>query len=105
MNAMEKINVINNKEKQRFELDLGTDVAYMEYRFQNNTKVLMHTYVPEKYRGKGNAQKFIQQVLDDQRKAKSQVMVNCAAVTRFIREHPEYNDLVAKFRPAVLSKR
>lgn len=105
MSAMEKVNVVNNKEKQRFELDLGTDVAYMEYRFQNNTKVLMHTYVPEKYRGKGNAQRFIQQVLDDQRKAKTQVMVNCAAVTRFIREHPEYNDLVAKFRPAVLSKR
>ena len=102
---MEKVIVTNNKEKQRFELDLGTDVAYMEYRFQNNTRVLMHTYVPEKYRGKGNALKFIQQVLDEQRKAKTQVMVNCAAVSRFIKEHPEYSDLVAKFRPAVLSKR
>lgn len=105
MNTMEKVNVVNNKEKQRFELDLGTDIAYMEYRIQNDLKVLMHTYVPEKYRGKGNALKFIQQVLDDQRKAKKQVMVNCAAVSRFIKEHPEYNDLVAKFRPAVLSKR
>ena len=38
MSAMEKINVVNNKEKQRFELDLGTDVAYMEYRFQNTLK-------------------------------------------------------------------
>ena len=102
---MEKTNIINNKEKHRFEMDLGTDMAYMEYRFQNGTKVLMHTYIPEKYRGKGNAQKFIQQVLDTQRKAKTQVMVNCAAVSRFIKEHPEYNDLVVKFRPAVLSKR
>ena len=102
---MEKVNVVNNKEKQRFELDLGTDIAYMEYRFQNDLKVLMHTYVPEKYRGKGNALKFIQQVLDDQRKAKKQVMVNCAAVSRFIKEHPEYSDLVAKFKPATLSKR
>jgi predicted GNAT family acetyltransferase len=102
---MEKVNVTNNKEKQRFELNLGTDIAYMEYRYQNNTKVLMHTYVPEKYRGKGNAVKFIQQVLDNERKAKSSVMVNCAAVSRFIKEHPEYNDLVAKFRPAVASKR
>lgn len=105
MTSMEKINVINNKEKQRFELNLGTDIAYMEYRVQNNTKVLMHTWVPEKYRGKGNALKFIQQVLDDQRKAKAQVMVNCAAVSRFIKEHPEYNDLVTRFKPAVLSKR
>lgn len=102
---MEKINVVNNKDKQRFELNLGTDVAYMEYRFQNDTKVLMHTYVPEKYRGKGNALKFIQQVLDDIRKAKTQVMVNCAAVSRFLKEHPEYNDLVIRFKPAVLSKR
>jgi predicted GNAT family acetyltransferase len=102
---MEKVNVTNNKEKQRFELNLGTDIAYMEYRYQNNTKVLMHTYVPEKYRGKGNAVKFIQQVLDNERKAKSSVMVNCAAVSRFIKEHPEYNDLVAKFRPAVAGKR
>jgi predicted GNAT family acetyltransferase len=102
---MDKLTVVNNKEKQRFELNLGTDIAYMEYRFQNNTKVLMHTYVPEKYRGKGNALKFIQQVLDDQRKAKAPVMVNCAAVARFIKEHPEYNDLVTKFKPVVLSKR
>ena len=102
---MDKINIVNNKEKQRFEFNLGTDIAYMEYRFQNNVKVLMHTYVPEKYRGKGNAIKFIQQVLDDQRKAKSTVMVNCAAVSRFIKEHPEYADLVVKFRPAVLTKR
>lgn len=102
---MEKTKVINNKDKHRFEMDLGTDIAYMEYRFQNDKKVLMHTYIPEKYRGKGNAQRFIQQVLDDLRKAKTQVMVNCAAVSRFIKEHPEYNDLVVKFRPAVLSKR
>lgn len=102
---MDKVNIVNNKEKQRFELNLGTDIAYMEYRFQNNIKVLMHTYVPEKYRGKGNALKFIQQVLDDQRKAKTKVMVNCAAVSRFIKEHPEYNDLVEKFRPVILSKK
>lgn len=100
---MEKL--VNNKDKQRYELNLGTDIAYMEYRFQNDTKVLMHTYVPEKYRGKGNALKFIQQVLDDIRKSKSQVMVNCAAVSRFVKEHPEYNDLVVRFRPAVLSRR
>ena len=105
MSRMEKINVINNKEKQRFELNLGTDIAYMEYRFQNDTKVLMHTYVPEKYRGKGNAIRFIQQVLDDQRKAKAQVMVNCASVSRFLKDHPEYNDLITRFKPAVLSKR
>ena len=65
---------------RRFEVNLGTDIAYMEYRFQGGTKVLMRTYVPEKYRGKGNAAKLIQQVLDDLRKAKVQVMVNCAAV-------------------------
>lgn len=102
---MDKVTVVNNKDKQRFELNLGTDIAYMEYRFQNNVKVLMHTYVPEKYRGKGNALKFIQQVLDDLRKAKTKVMVNCAAVSRFIKEHPEYNDLVVKFKPVILSKK
>lgn len=105
MVVMDKIIVVNNKEKQRFELNLGTDIAYMEYRFQNDIKVLMRTYVPEKYRGKGNALKFIQQVLDDQRKAKNKVMVNCPAVSRFIKEHPEYSDLVVRFKPAVLSKR
>jgi len=101
---METFNVINNKDKHRFEVNLGTDIAYMEYRFQGNTKVLMRTYVPEKYRGKGNAAKFIQHVLDDLLKAKKQVMVNCVAVSRFIREHPEYNDVVVRFRPAALQK-
>lgn len=102
---MEQFKVIDNKEKHRYEVDLGTDIAYMEYRFQNKTKVLMHTYVPEKYRGKGNAAKFIQQVLENHRNAKSQVMVNCAAVSRFLREHPEYNDVVVRFRPATLAQK
>ncbi len=102
---MEKTNLVNNKEKQRFEFNLGTDIAYMEYRYQNDIKVLMHTYIPEKYRGKGNALKFIQMVLDNERKSKNSVMVHCAAVSRFIKEHPEYNDLVARFRPATLTKR
>ncbi|SRR5690606_32180487 len=101
---MEKFNVVNNKDKHRFEVNLGTDIAYMEYRFQAGTKVLMRTYVPEKYRGKGNAAKFIQQVLDDILKSKKQVMVNCAAVARFIKEHPEYNDAVVRFRPVLQNR-
>ncbi len=101
---MENFKVINNKEKHRFEVNLGTDIAYMEYRFQSGTQVLMHTYVPEKYRGKGNAAKFIQEVLDIVRKSRKQVMVNCAAVSRFIKINPDYNDVVVRFRPAILQK-
>lgn len=103
--VMEKTNVVHNKEKQRFELNLGTDIAYMEYRLQNNTRVLMYTFIPEKYRGKGNASRFIQEVLDIHRKAKTQVMVNCASVARFIKENPDYNDVVVRFRPVIPGKK
>lgn len=101
---MENFNIVNHKDKRRFEVNLGTEIAYMEYRFQAGTKVLMHTYIPEKYRGKGNAARLIQQVLDDLRKAKTQVMVNCAVVSRFLKEHPEYNDVIVRFRPAAIAK-
>src|SRR5690606_6501450 len=101
---MEKFKIIDNSQKNRFEANLKTDVAYLEYRYQQDTRVLMHTYIPEQYRGKGNAAKLIQEVLDLIRDAGEQVMVNCASVTRFLRDNPEYNDVVKKFRPIIRSQ-
>lgn len=101
---MENLNITDNRQKNRFEVDFGDDLAYLEYRYQHDTRVLLHTYVPEQYRGKGNAAKLIQQVLDDIRETKEQVMVNCPSVTRFLRVNPEYNDVVKKFRPVVRTK-
>jgi len=101
---MEKFKIIDNSQKNRFEANLGADVAYLEYRYQQDTRVLMHTYIPEQYRGKGNAAKLIQEVLDLIRDAGEQVMVNCASVTRFLRDNPEYNDVVKKFRPIIRSQ-
>jgi|SRR5690606_2984899 predicted GNAT family acetyltransferase len=98
---MEKFNIIDNGQKSRFEVNLGSDTAYMEYRYQQETRVLMHTYIPEQYRGKGNLAKFIQEVLDQIRASNEEVMINCASVTRFLRDNPEYNDVVKKFRPIV----
>lgn len=98
---MEKLNLTDNRQKNRFEAPLGSDIAYLEYRYQHDTRVLMHSYVPEEYRGKGNAARLIRQVLDEIRESDEEIMVNCASVSRFLRENPEYNDVVKKFRPVV----
>lgn len=102
---MEKLTVTENKEKNRFEANLGTDIAYIEYRYQGTTKVLMHTWVPEKYRGKGIAAKLIEEVLDTLQKSKKQVMINCAAVSRFLKDRSEFNDVVVRFRPVIHQQR
>jgi uncharacterized protein len=80
----------------RFELEQEGKIAYLEYTLGGGILVLSHTQVPEGLRGHGMSAKLAQGALDWARENHVRVDVVCDSVAAFIKEHPEYEDLVVK---------
>ena len=91
-----KMDVINNKKLSRFEIALEDgDTARLEYRWLKGNMVLMHTFVPPSGRGKGIGQELVKYVLDYAREQGLKIVVYCPFVAKYMKEHAEYDDLVA----------
>ncbi len=90
------MDVTNNKKQFRFEA-LLPDGEYitLDYRWLKGSMVLMHTLVPVSARGTGLGSAFVQQVLDYVRRHHLKIIVYCSFVAQYIKENPEYGDLVA----------
>jgi predicted GNAT family acetyltransferase len=89
-------NVVDNKEKSRFEIELDGDFAHVDYRWYHEKLAIMHTEVPEANEGKGIAAIMVKHVLDYARKEGLKILVYCPYTAKYIKRHPEYQDLVAK---------
>lgn len=88
--------VINNEQNLRFEIDLGDDKAFLEYRWKNDKMALMHTFVPEQHEGKGIAGLLARTALEYAKSNNIKLIVYCPYVAAFIKKHPEYDVLVEK---------
>ncbi|MFN8344559.1 MAG: GNAT family N-acetyltransferase [Spirosomataceae bacterium] len=88
------MDIVNNLERQRFEIEVEGEFAFLEYRIHEGTMYLMHTFVPDSLRGRGLAQKLAKFALDTIRAEKLPLKIYCPFVTKYIQEHPQYNDLL-----------
>lgn len=80
----------------RFELSRDGQTAYLEYNLTEKILQLIHTEVPEPLRGHGVAFELVQSSLDWAREHQLKVDVICPVVAAYLRQHPEYSDLVLK---------
>jgi len=88
-------NVRDNTARNRFELDAGGAIAFVNYRIDGGTITLLHTETPVELRGRGIASRLIHDVLADIRARGLKMVPRCAFVRDYIGKHPEYRDLVA----------
>lgn len=89
-----KHTVIDNTAEKRYELDLGDDMALIEYVLGKGIVVLTHTEVPPKYEGQGIGKELVLAALEDIRRKGLLVVPQCPFVGAYIRRHPEWMDLV-----------
>jgi predicted GNAT family acetyltransferase len=90
----DEIEVVNNEEARRFEVNLNGKVAMIQYLLTKHMIVFSHTEVPPEFEGKGIAGKMAKVALDYARSAGLEVQPLCPFVAGYIRRHPEYQDLV-----------
>ena len=86
--------VADRPEQNRYELAVDGEVAFLTYRHREDHVVLSHTEVPELFRGRGYGSILAKHALDEARRTGRQVIVKCPFVTAWLKDHPEYDDIV-----------
>ena len=85
----------DNRERSRYEILVDGEVAgFVHYNLRGGRIILVHTEVDDAHAGHGLASILVAGVLDDIRVRGLRIVPVCPFVERFIREHPEYDDLV-----------
>lgn len=86
--------VRDNRTKNRYEADVGDELAVVVYALDGETITFLHTEVPEEAEGKGIASALVRHALDDARARRLVVIPRCPYVTTWIKRHRDYWDLV-----------
>ncbi len=86
----------DNKTAGRYEFDIEGGVAFANYRMAPGVVTVTHTEVPAPLRGRGIGAQLSAAVLDHIRAGGLKVVPRCGYFAGFIREHPEYHDIVAQ---------
>ncbi|MBR0833648.1 N-acetyltransferase [Bradyrhizobium manausense] len=87
--------VRDNKDRSRFELDVGDELAFANYRLTPSAVIITHTETPRALRGRGIASVLINGALDLIRRDGKKVVAGCGFVVDYLDRHPENADLVA----------
>ena len=87
--------VRDNKDRNRFELDVGNELAFANYRLTPSAVIITHTETPRALRGRGIASELIRGALDLIRHDGKKVIAGCGFVVDYLERHPEDADLVA----------
>ena len=92
------MDLIHDRYAKRFRLPLdgGAGEAYIAYAERDsNTLDLQHTVVPPEARGQGAGSRIVGAALDHARAHGLRVVPSCPFVGEYLRDHPEYGDVVA----------
>lgn len=96
MNASAKYPVIMNEATSQFEVQLDDDLAYIDYKWYNEMLILLYIFVPVAYRGKNISTALIQYALEYAKSKDVKIKIFCPYIAKYIRVHPEYQELLVQ---------
>ena len=89
-----ELEITHNTEKHRFEISVEGYLAVLDYMLKGNIIIFTHTGVPPAIGNRGLGSKLVKTGLDYARENGLQVRSLCWFVSKYIRLHPEYQDLL-----------
>lgn len=81
--------------RQRYELAIGDELAFIDYRRDGGVVTVTHAEVPPALRGGGIGGALVAGALELVRERGERVVPLCPFVERYMRRHPEVHDLLA----------
>ena len=93
---MENHQLINNRQKSRYEYHIGELRPHVEYRIKDNVIAITHTRIPSEIQGEGIGSALVKDCLDDIASQGMEVIPLCGFVASYINKHPQYKKLVAE---------
>lgn len=91
---MQPDDVKDQPAQSRYELDLGGETAFASYRSAPGVLTIYYTEVPAHLRGQGIGSILVRGALQDIRAKGWKVVPRCGFVAAFIRQNPEFQDLL-----------
>jgi len=89
------LDIRDNPEKHRFEIDLGDgNLALAEYYLRPGKIVFTHTEVPDAFEGKGIGTALVRFSLDAARERGLLVVPICPFFAAYMKKHEEVRDLL-----------
>lgn len=80
--------VVDNRAASRFELPIDGQTAFVAYERTPGAIRLLHTEVPEAFRGRGFGQALVKGALEISRGEGLRVVAVCPFVRAYLRKHP-----------------
>lgn len=87
--------VRDDSARQRYELETGDAVAFIDYRRDGRIVTMTHAEVPAALRGGGVGSALVKGALALVRARGEKVVPLCSFVELYMRRHPEVHDLLA----------
>ena len=101
----DQLEVTDNKAASRLEVHLGDEVAFAEYRRNQDGMVFPHTVVPNAFEGKGVGTALVKAGLKFAKDEGLPVIPLCSFFAGWIARHPEYIEQVhPRYRDRVGAK-
>lgn len=91
--------VYDNTTAKRFEIELDEESAVLAYRLGADSIAFTHIEVPASQRGQGIGEELTRAALESARHRNLRVIPECPFVARYIKDHPEYRDLLLDRTP------
>ena len=85
--------VLHNEDAKRFELSVNGHTAVLKYLLMGETITFTHTGVPAAIEGRGLGTRLVKAGLEYARSQGLKVRTTCWFVRKYLRRHPEYQDL------------
>jgi len=96
-----ELRVADNPGKSRYEISVDGEIAgFIDYKSSHNDIAFLHTETDDRFRGKGVASRLVQASLDSVRERGLELLPYCPFVRSWLREHPDYLELVPAGRRA-----
>jgi len=79
--------VRDNRAKQRFEISVNGDMAFLRYERTDDALTLIHTEVPPAFRGHRVGEALVKAALEAGRSAGLRIVALCPFVKAYMRKH------------------
>lgn len=91
----EQLAVLHQPEYGRFEIQLDSDTAVLNYILDGQTMIFTHTSVPPAWEGQGIGSRLALTGLEYARQNGYWVVPQCSFIEAYIRRHREFQALLA----------
>lgn len=93
---IEDYKLIDNKENNRYELQIDGKIAEIDYIKSDGEIYFVHTEVPASLGGKGVGSQLAEKALEDVDRQELRLVPLCPFIAGYIKKHPEWKRIVIR---------